>query len=179
MNGVIWRTFFHPKADQCQLERIVVGSVVLILAFWHVPVFRGHVGFRSWRSDDLGVQLLQVERAQVQRFDERLATQVDLWKSWQCLVVIHNLKRFRDDDDDDADINRHWFVEVKTSVSAVDSYSGSIDSSLEYAGETNGWYATPASDCHWWISAGAPYVKKKPGERNRNGWFYDFFVIFS
>ena len=78
------------------------------------------------------MQLLQVERAQVQRFDERLATQVDSWKSWQCLVVIHNLKRFRDDDDDDdddaddddADINRHWFVEVKTSVSAVDSYSG-------------------------------------------------------
>ena len=36
----------------------------------------------------------------------------------------------------------------------------SINSSFEYAGETNGWYATPASDCQRWISAGAPYVKK-------------------
>ena len=52
--------------------------------------------------------------------------------------MIHNLKRFGDDDD--ADINRHWFVEeAKEFVSAVDSFSGHshskcfqyLDSSLE------------------------------------------------
>ena len=37
--------------------------------------FSGH-GVFFGASDDLGMQL-QVERAQVQRFDERLATQVD------------------------------------------------------------------------------------------------------
>ena len=48
--GVIWSYICSPKADQCQLERIVVGSVVLILilSFWNGPLFRGRVDQMIW-----------------------------------------------------------------------------------------------------------------------------------
>ena len=48
--GVIWSYICSPKADQCQLERIVVGSVVLILilSFWNGPLFLGRVDQMIW-----------------------------------------------------------------------------------------------------------------------------------